>query len=170
MKNAETPPEIARAPNTVSVACKFPVGLRLRVWEYAEQHVDVMGGGQRTIQVPRPHSKFPDEVIVKGPAVPFGQFPTVPIVGGYAITHGINAEFFELWLFQHKDTDLVKNRIVFSSDKLAAATDHVVKEAIELASIRTGLEKLDPEMVHKDGKLQHVDPRFPTRIDTGKRT
>lgn len=63
------------------------------------------------------------------------------IVGGYGITEGVDAAFFEAWKKTYADSPAVKNGLVFAHGK----TGDVEAQAREQAEIRTGLEPLDPE-------------------------
>ena len=73
--------------------------------------------------------------VYRGPGDPP---PVAPIVGGYALTHNVDADFFSTWLEQNKDSDLVRNRLVFAHAKPDLATG----QAKEQAEVRSGLEPL----------------------------
>lgn len=145
---------------TVSVACKMPSGLILRLFRMEDYSEPVMGGGtrtsQRAVQVDEP-------VRIHGVAVPFGRFPRTPIIGGYAITPNVDAEFFAEWLKQNAEHDVVKNNLIFTHDK----PDFVEKRARDNEKRLSGLEPLNPEMTARGNKMIPVDPRFPRGIETG---
>ncbi len=121
---------------TVTVACKVSAGLVLRVYEMTEGSEPVLGGGSRTVQVARMKG---EPVTLRGPAMRFGQNKS--LYGGYALTHGVDAEFWETWLKQNAESALVINRQVFAHEK----QDAVEKRAVDNKDARTGLEPLDPK-------------------------
>ncbi|WP_199085954.1 hypothetical protein [Bosea sp. ASV33] len=133
------------AGEAVTVACKIPNGLHLRVFKMADTAEPVMGGGQRTVKRAQQDG---ETIFVRGPAVPFGQ-ALINGVAGYALTSGVPAEFWAAWKEQNKDHDAVKNGLIFGSPK----TDEVHGVAKECESVRSGLEPLMP----KD------DPRAPRK-------
>ena len=98
----------------VTVACKLPHGLILRVFDMVEVSESVMGGGYRTAKVARERG---EQFVVKGWSHPQNAAPTSAIVGGYAITPNIPKDFWELWLSQNKDADYVKNHLIFADIK-----------------------------------------------------
>lgn len=128
----------------VTVACKMPNGLLLRVFAMETHSEPVMGGGVREAKSAR---QIGGTVKLNGNAVPFGKRPDHPIVAGYALTHGIDKEFFDKWLEQNRDSDIVKNSLVFAYDK----GDSVRDAAKEHAKARSGLEPIEPD----------TDPRLP---------
>lgn len=125
--------------DTVTVACKLPHGLRLRIQAERETTVPVMGGGMQSVKQWVPTG---DEVVLKGVAHEFGKSPNAPIAeGGFALTTGVNAEFFAKWMEQNKETEIVRQGLVFASGDAASVSD----QAKDHAEVRSGLEPLDPE-------------------------
>jgi hypothetical protein len=59
--------------------------------------------------------------------------------GGYAITEGCPREIWEGWLEQNKQSDLVKNQIVFAHRD----RNSLINEVRKLAAVRSGLEPID---------------------------
>lgn len=135
-------------PGTVCVACKKPGGILMRVFEFRDKDEPLMGGGYKTV---KEAVQKGGAVFVHGPTVPFGKFPEVPVVGGYALTPNIDAEFAVEYMRQNAESDLVRNRIIYAVDKPETAT----RLAKEQESIRSGLEPLDPN-------------RLPRGIETAK--
>lgn len=123
--------------STVTVACKIPNGLILRVFNQEEYDEPVLGGGvrkaKRAVQVGNP-------VKIDGPAVPFGMQPNSPISGGYALTAGVDADIWTKWLEQNADLDAVKNKLVFAH----ARQDSAAAEARENETRVSGLQPIDP--------------------------
>lgn len=65
---------------------------------------------------------------------------TSELIGGHGITEGVDKDFFEAWLADHKDLDFVKGGFVFAHEKSQNAS----AEAKDRSKNKTGLEPLDP--------------------------
>ena len=151
------PPKSAK---TVTVMCKMPGGMRLQLCKEYPDSEPVLGGGRRDIKTWR---KFGPVYTVAGSAEPVGTPSSKLIVGGYAMTQNIPADFWEEWLKQNEDADYVVNRIIFAMPSRDAAEAKAEKE---YAGVKSGLEPLDPSTkVTKDGRTIPADPRFPTSIN-----
>lgn len=124
---------------TVTVACKLPAGLRLRVFEMVDVSHPIFGGGVKIVKEARQVS---DDVFVRGTSAPAGQNLPYAVVGGYALTHGIDRDFFERWLEQNRDSDVVRNGLIFAAD----GRDHAEGRAGDLKETRHGAEPLDMSM------------------------
>lgn len=145
----------SRSGQKVTVACKVPNGIVIRAFEWNEEDVPVFGGGVKRSRVARPTG---DQVVINGPAYPFGQIPPYTIVGGYALTDNVDAELWDLWLEQNAKSALVRNKQIFAYDKPEMAAG----AAKEHASVRSGMEGINPGVVKdKDGKERPADPRMP---------
>lgn len=150
-------PERQSAPATsgaaVTVACKLPHGIWLHRDEPRVETTAVLGGGIREIKV---HRRTGERFRINGNAIPALRDPErdyPAIVGGhngYALTHGVPADLWAAWLHANRDSDMVRNGLVFACDKAGEARDR----AREQAEVRSGLEPLA-----KDG-----DPRMPRRV------
>lgn len=139
----------------VTVACKIPNGIIIRAFEWQTEDVPVFGGGVKTSKVARPNG---DQVVIHGPATPFGVQPKMTIVGGYALTPNVDQEIWDIWLEQNAKSDLVKKKQIFAYAK----TDMAADCAQEHQMVRSGLEGINPGMVKdKDGKERPADPRMP---------
>lgn len=123
--------------STVTVACKLPHGLILRYFDMVENSEPVMGGGMRTYHIAKQRG---EPVVIKGYATKWGEHPSIQISGGYALTKGVDADFFEAWLAQNQDHDAVKSGLIFAADRV----DYAADKAKERAGIRNGLEPIDP--------------------------
>lgn len=122
---------------TVTVACKHPAGLILRVFKMEDFNEPVMGGGFRTS---KKAIQMEQQVVIKGPAIAFGVVPDYRIIGGYALTEGVPADFWDAWLEQNKDSDMVKNRMIYAQER----TTYVAGAAKEQATLRSGMEPINP--------------------------
>lgn len=117
---------------TVSVACKLPHGLVL-------QNSRAVMDGKKVLK----WIKDGPEVVIKGAAVHVGEPAGKDISGGFALTHGVDAEFFRNWLEHHAEFPAVKQGLIFAHEQKASAAD----EAKDRAGIESGFEPLDPENV-----------------------
>lgn len=153
MSEAQTP----KSAKTVTVACKMPTGMVLQLQEPYIDHEQTQGGVVK--EVTR-HRKIGEAITVAGPAMPVG-VPNPPkkhIAGGYALTRGVDAEFWNTWLSQNKDADYVKNGIIFAMPN----RDSAEAKAEEQDAVSSGLEPLNPEFTtDKKGNVVPADPRFP---------
>lgn len=128
--------------STVTVACKIPNGLELRLHEGFDWDEPVMGGGTRTTKMFR---QIGNSVFIKGSAAPHG----VPIVlhGGYALTPGVDADFWEKWVEQNAETALVKRHMIYAMPR----EDSAAAKGREQTEIKSGMERLDPAKLPKTG-------------------
>ena len=129
---------------TVTIACKLPHGLRLRLHEWAEVQEPVLGGGTRIEKRARPTGQ---EVVVKGVAHEASKSPDAPMAFGYALTHGVDADFWEKWVAQNKGSTVLEGGMTFAHAKPADAEAH----AREGRAVRSGLEPLDPNNLPMKG-------------------
>lgn len=104
---------VERSALTVTVGCKLPHGLHLDLIK------DDVGKVRYT---------------VKGTT-------SSQVIGGFGLTEGIPADFWEAWLEQNKALDCVKRGFVwaYGTRKNAEA------KAMEMAKLRHGMEAIDPE-------------------------
>lgn len=137
----------SRSGDKVTVMCKHPHGIIMRLFRMVE-HTNIVNGKQYE------EAEQTDDAPVRlnGTAVPFGVVPEYLIAGGYALTSGVDAGFFNEWMKQNKDHPMVKNNLIkaMPNDNEARAV------AKEFAATRSGLEPLIPD----------TDPRIPRRIKT----
>lgn len=127
---------------TVSVACKIPMGLRLRVFDMIDGSEPVMGGGSRAVKIAQ---QRPGYVDIAGNSVAMGE--QKPLSGGYMLTHNVDADFWTQWLEQNKESRLVTEHLIFALPQNKAAD-----AAKEKREIKSGMERLDPDNLPKLGK------------------
>jgi len=132
---ASAPSDPATGTDTVVCYCKMPGGIILRAGEWYTRTEGGVGGVVREVKEWR---QTKEAFTVAGPAVPYGQHAKVPVVGGYAMTVGVPRDLWEAWLADNKESQLVKNNIIFASPKV----DYAGK-ARELEGTKTGLEPLN---------------------------
>lgn len=129
---------------SVSVASKLPMDLTLKLFTFVTKNELVMGGGTREVKVAEA-TRGAKQFIVQGNSWAQNKGAHQQIVGGYAITHGIPAAFWEQWLDQNKDSDIVVNGMLFAHQEAASTT----AEAKEKEGEKSGLERLDPAKLPK---------------------
>ena len=134
---ANTPsPARSSASDTVTVACKIPNGLILRVFKMVERP-ESGPLHSRTVKVAE---QVGDQITIHGPAFPFGVNPSYMIIGGYALTPNVPREFFETWREQNMDSTFIKNNLVFGFE----SHDSAVGQAKEYEKQKSGMEPVDP--------------------------
>ena len=143
--------------DVVTVACKVPNGLLLRIFNMAPAR-EQTPTGYRDIERAE---QVGDTIKINGPAVKFGQIPEHTIIGGYALTPNVNKDFFEKWLHQNSDHPSVRAGLIFANAKPAMVTG----QAKEQKALLSGLEPLNPDRIMRNGKSVPVDPRFPAQIE-----
>ena len=133
----------------VTVACKLPHGLILRLFRMVDAAEPIMGGGMRQIKRADPTG---EQVHILGNAVAQNAAPHTTMVGGYALTYNVPKDFWDRWLTDNKQSDMVKNGLIFAHVSTASATD----ESKEKAEIKSGFERLDPNAMPK--KFEKATP------------
>jgi hypothetical protein len=152
---------------TVVVACKIESGLVLQLQTLKDSRVPdkESPNGYRIEKI---WAKGGRRYVVSGPAYPVGQlpkgFPRQPMIeGGYAITRGIPAEFWETWAEQNKFADYfvapdgAEHGMIYAYPDL----DSVVDAAREHDKLQSGMQPLSTDL-DKSGKL--TDPRMPRPV------
>lgn len=137
---------------TVVVASKAPFDIILKLYDFVERSEPVMGGGLRTFKQAQERLSA-KSFIVQGNSWAQNQGPHQQIVGGYAITHGIPKAFWDEWLEQNQDLDMVKNKMIFAHAEAASVTS----KATDQDEIKSNIERLDPKNLPRG--LQTSDMR-----------
>ena len=150
-KKAVAPKNVSGS--TVTVACKIPQGLVLRVFKMVDQFEPILGGGQRKFEQAMAYGEV---VEINGPAREFGRDARAPISNGFALTFGVPKDFWDLWASQNASLPAVKEGLVFAHSKTESATG-MAKDREDLI---TGLEPLE-----QDG-----DKRLSRRLKKAERT
>lgn len=155
---SDLPEEIVQAPNpviqpsaphktgeTVTVACKLPSGLILRIFEEQVVWEPQRDGGSKKITqfLPIPDMQF----VIKGTWLASGgqAFHRQGIArellpGGYALTSGCPKEIWDRWYEANKNGHLVRNGLIFAHKITSTARE----KATELSATKTGMEPVDP--------------------------
>jgi hypothetical protein len=122
---------------TVTIACKLPHGLVLRVFDMVEFDEPVLGGGFRKSKISQ---ERPERFVINGFSHPQNRAAAHPIIEGFALTPGVPKELWEKWLDQNRRSDMVKNGLIFAQPRSESAE----AMAKERKATRSGLERLDP--------------------------
>lgn len=122
--------------DTVTIACKMPHGMWLRVFDMVTDREPVMGGGTREFKRAQ---ERPERVRINGNALLHGVMPEYVVASGFAFTSGVPREFWDLWLEQNKASDIVRNGLIFAANSEQGAKS-MAKERVGLKS---GLERLN---------------------------
>jgi hypothetical protein len=135
---AKTKPVELTGGETVLVACRVPMGLRLQLNEWHE--VQEPGpAGPRTVRQSR---RCGDPIVVHGPSKSYFDADhrrkiDFDLEGGFALTP-VPRAFWDLWFEQYRTSDLIRNKLIFAAD--ASSTK---AQARELEKSRTAWEPLD---------------------------
>jgi hypothetical protein len=142
----------------VTVACKLPNGLELRLYKFEEQVENLYGGGKHKFTIAVPTG---DMVRLRGPSIPWGH-SSPDVIHGVGLTEGVDRDFFAEWLRQNVNTEIVKNGLVYAYEDRYDTVAHAKEHRKELS----GLEPLDVRMVEeKDDKGRRVEVLADKRID-----
>lgn len=126
---------------TVTVACKLPNGLQLRLFEMIEREVPQFGGGTRNERIAQLIADAP-VIVLHGNRVPFGQLPRCEMVMGFALTKGVPKDFWEKWLHDNRQSDIVTKGIVMAFDSIDDAKTELKQEG---PAIKSGFQAIVPD-------------------------
>jgi hypothetical protein len=151
LKTAETANPSAGSSETVTVACKLPNGLTMRLFHAVSVDYPLLGGGRRT---ENEFHEIPDSprYTLNGWSHDQKVAPEYTIIGGaggFALTHGIPKDFWEVWLKQNEKSDVVRKGLIFAHVREA----NTIAEAREKKELRSGFERIDPTKRHRVGKV-----------------
>lgn len=160
-------PVANKSKRTVTVACKIPHGMVLQLQRPSERMEDTRDG-------PKPRTywvKCGEIYRVRGPAYPVGTIPKgfrrAPInEGGYALTPGIPADFWNQWVEQNAKADFVvapdgaEHGMIFAYPDMEDAAS----AAREQEKLLSGLEPISTD---EDSRGKLVDPRLPRPENAG---
>jgi hypothetical protein len=134
---------IHAARDVVSVACKMPNGLILRGMDRTIVPELVQGGGVREVVCFVPNG---EQIVLGGTSARVGD-PRPPLLtaSGYRVTPNVPKQLWDDWYAANKNSDLVRNRIVFASEK----AEDVQAFGRQHDTVVTGLEGIDPRNPQK---------------------
>jgi hypothetical protein len=126
--------------STVTVASKLPFSLRLQLQKKLSRTEDAFGGGVREVV-----SRIKDgrTLVIEGCSRPVGVDSEKQLVGGFALTHNVDAEFWNTWLAENGEFPPVEKGLIFATPK-AGGTE---SEARDRRSLISGFEPVNPDAV-----------------------
>lgn len=143
--------------DTVTVACKMPHGLILRLFEFVETtqaapsgHVVVKEARERV----NPGTDQPSRVKIQGYLNrEMSRMLTPSQAPSWVLTEAVDKGFWDEWTKQNKDFDPFVNGLIFAAPNAAAAH----REIANRMAMRNGFEPVDPSNMPKgvqkyDGK------------------
>jgi hypothetical protein len=146
---------------TYTVASKLQTGLTAHIFAPFEERHPVLGHGVQAVTVWRRKPGSP-EVIINGSAQSRDHGARLKdLVAGHAITKGVDAEFWDTFVEQHKDADYIQNRLLIwwpENDDGESISDYA-KDGEKLLS---GYEPLDLPL--NDPNAPIPDPRVRREI------
>lgn len=130
--------------DTVTVACKMPHGLLLRIFDWEDFDEPMRDG---TMRQGRRARDTGEHFTVRGTWTASAGQAYMPqntavaelLPGGYALTSGVPKDFWDRWYEQNKHSSLVRERVIFAY----ASHTTVTEEAAKLRAVQSGLEPLD---------------------------
>jgi hypothetical protein len=141
------------ASNTVIVGCKLPNGIFMQGYKMVDTE-EPMPLGTRTVKKAVPVG---DRVKINGNGAPQGALAQGLVDGGYALTYNVPADTARAWMDANKDSDMVKNKLIFISDK----PENAIAQSKNNHAAKSGLERLDVSTMSKNGQQVPADPRWP---------
>lgn len=110
--------------------------------------------------------KFGPVVVIAGNNYPIGAPPPEvfwperpPMVAGYAITKGVDKEFWDAWFKDHAEDPMVVNCLIFAEEKLENGTARARDNKARFTGLGPLLRGKD-----KDGEETIIDPRQPKKL------
>ena len=129
-----TPPAPTSS-GTVTVASKLPFPLRLQLQKPVKR-VERDAGGTHEVES---YVKTGKTVVIQGCARPVGVDSDKHLVGGFALTHDVDADFWAEWVKQHEGFEPLEKGLIFAAPK--GGTQSEAKNRRDLVS---GFEPLNP--------------------------
>ena len=123
---------------TLTVASKMQLPLALQLQHKTQREVEMYGGGTKTVDV-----YFKDEkvVVLAGCAIDRGKPSEVHLAGGFALTHNVDADFWNEWVAQNKLFPPYAKGLIFAMEK-PGATENEAKTRVK---VKSGFEPVDPD-------------------------
>jgi len=125
-------------PGQVTVACKLPHGLILQICKEVEKAEAQRDGAHKLV---KEWIRLPEKVKIKGYLEKYRvDLPPAAQGSSYALTHGVDKDFWDQWLAQNRDLDMVKAKLIFASDK----QDTIRTATKDYEKVKCGLEPINP--------------------------
>lgn len=164
LPSAEQPKRnpIKRSGDKVTIASKLPMSITIFLCSSRKEVRRFQGSvWEEEVKYPIPETIH----VIRGFAFPNGEIPEEmqdsrpEMASGYALTHGVDKDFFEQWLIDNAETQIVQNRLVFmaSNGNEARAIAKDLKHVNSmLGPIRRGKDSAGNDMID--------DPRVQKKI------
>lgn len=133
--------------NTVTIACKLPHGLLLQLQREVEVSEPTQTAPERKV---KRWEKTGQSYAVKGFAQHLDAPQVTAVVGGFALTHGIPADFAKKWFEQNKDHSAVEGGFIFIAETPNDAQSYAEKHAGK----KSGFEAADPKDLPREFRRQ----------------
>lgn len=130
---------------TITIGCKLPNGIILKIFEMKSKSEAVMGGGMRDVLMAHDTGK---SIKLNGNSFDQLKGPgDVQIVKGtgFALTMGVDKALWDAWYKMNSDCDLIKNGLIFAQEK----KENVSANAKDHKSVVSGFERLNPKNMPK---------------------
>lgn len=137
---------------TLTIGCKIPSGMVLRIYDMADHDEPVFGGG---VKIVKRAVKVGPDVKINGCARRMGVDAPHEIRGGVGLTHGVDADFFAKWLEQNKDEPYVKNGMIFAQPTEKNPRE-IGAQIRDHRTLKSGLEPID---------MNNLPPEFKGRVE-----
>ena len=129
---------------TVTVASKLPMPLILQLHDKVMRMVPVLGGGSRE-EVFFQKRNGARTFVVQGCSFAQNKGPSQQLASGFGLTHSIPKAFWDEWLEQNDQSDMVRNGMIFAHTEMKSTTD----QALDMENEKSGMERLDPQNLPK---------------------
>ncbi len=126
------------AGETVVVASKMQLALQLQLQHPYQVTEELFGGGVRERTR---YAKGGKTIVINGCALDRGGPSDKQFAGGFALTYGVEKDFWDAWVAQHQGFAPLEKGEIFAY----ASSGKTIGEAKEKADLKTGGEPLDPD-------------------------
>ena len=142
---------------TVTVASKLPMQYILQLHKPVERTIQAHGGMHKeVISLPMKSTKeHPTRFIIEGCSYAQNKGAHQQLSGGFALTHNIPKEFWDEWLAQYKDMDVVKNGFIFAHEEQQST----IAQTKEMEGEASGFERIDPKKKYNVGNKIMVNEK-----------
>lgn len=131
-------------PGQVTVACKLPHGLILQICKEVETLEAQRDGTNKVVKEWR---RLPEKVKINGYLAKYRvDLPPAAQDSSYALTHGVDKDFWDQWISQNRELDMVKAKLIFASEK-----PDVLKTALkDYEGTKCGLEPINRDSLPRN--------------------
>jgi hypothetical protein len=136
---------------TVTIACKIPNGIVMRIYEMVDT-IEPSPMGGRQIKQARQVGK---DYRIKGATTPTpSSMQYNQLMHGYGITQNVPKDVWDKWVKDNADAPMVQNKLIFAYEDSNQTFNRASKQRKE--GIRSGLEPLDPFNLPKGISMRNL--------------